>query len=652
MANDIEFKNGFKNLAVSAASPGDMIELELTPYLRDSANGSVLDYAYFTSQSNNTYYTNTNIYMAPGESAQNPAVVDIPGFFPVKITRADLHTNYTANVRYQVYNVKIGTDPNNKTWYLYVDFWFTGKNGNVSGSVDHFNYEFGLRDGASDSEATNYKIFRTEDTGFLNPPVTGRNEPFFTAGCGYINIPDTFTTIPENQRFLFAVYCEVQRPTATNTYPLNPLPLPIYWTSQTTRSTGFPAYDTVYTGNPNWSTSFIANFKFVDIPKMITSLSLTPELDYLVDVSPEAGPASGEDGMDDPSFDDSSDTVDIPAAPTLGVTNVGFVNVYKTGANSLQNMGVELFPPLTYTAPTPITGVDETDAIVNGFNSIVTFLANIPSFFEQMVANTLINYIIDCHMIPVTPTGGTPEAIKVGYKTMTTASGNRLSSDYVDVDCGSISLAEYYQNFADFLETVKLYLPFVGFVPARPEWFKRTSLGVKYRFNIVDGSFIAWVMSSGRYVNNNNSGKTIVGQYSGNACVHLPITGVTYSNMVSGIVGATGGAAASAGSGNIAAATTSVIAAATARGDIPQSNSYSASASFMGCRRPFLLIERPVSNYSKSYQKELGIPSNITKKLGNLTGFAMVGDIHLDGIDATDQEKLEIEKLLRSGVIL
>ena len=369
-----------------------------------------------------------------------------------------------------------------------------------------------------------------------------------------------------------------------------------------------------------------------------------------LEFSPEAGPASEPDGMNNPSFDDSSDTIDLPDAPEIGVSNVGFVNVYRTGSQSLQNLGLELFPPLQYSVPPAISSGSVTDAIVDGVNNLMTWLANIPSFFEQITAATLINYIIDCHVIPVTPDAGTPDYIHVGNKQLTIKAG-KVTSDYKDIDCGTISLAEYYENFADFLTSFKLYLPFVGFVPARPEWFYREKLNIVYRFNIIDGSFVAFVRSTGKYVNNNNSGKTVVGQYGGNACVHLPITGVTYASMVSGLVGAGAGAVAGAGSGNIAAAATSAISAAGVHGDIAQSNAYSSSVAFLGVRRPFVLIERPVSNYSASYQKENGIPSNVTRKLGKVTGFSVIGNVHLDGINATDQEKLEIEKLLHEGVI-
>lgn len=645
MANEIEFKPAYKNNAPYAFE--EAVALDMTPFFRGISEGEKIDYAYFNSVSDNLSFLNSSIYTTFKSTETPSEFINIDDVYRFKVTRAELHANYEAGGWYQILSMKLGTGYNTLNpdypyhYSIICEFMFDSKDGNGAGSIDHFRYRYGIRgtDGYTD-------YISDIDFGIMNPTVG--YDPFFMFGIGFVSIDDE--TVPEDRRVLFGLGGFAYRPSETTPYPYFPMKQTFREISSALITTCTPYTSPAMDGSE--TTPFLDYvWKFIDIPKAIGVLNLTPTLE-LVEESPEVGPASEEQPYDGATHDDSSDTIDIPAEPEIGVTNVGFVNVYRTGANSLQDMGVELFPPLAYTAPTPITGSDVTDAIVNGMNQIVTFLGNIPSFFDQMVANTLINYIIDCHMIPVTPSYGSSEPIKVGYKTMTTATGNRVTSDYKTFDCGSISLQEYYAGFADFLENVKLYLPFVGFVSARPEWFKRTSLQVKYRFNIIDGSFIAYVLSSGRYVNNNNTGKTIVGQYAGNACVHLPITGLTYSNMVAGLIGAGSGAIAGAASGNIAAAATSAIAAAGAHGDIAQSNSYNASASFMGCRRPFLLIERPVSNYSKSYQKEIGIPSNVTKKLGSLTGFNMLGDIHLDGIDATDQEKLEIERLLRSGVIL
>lgn len=370
--------------------------------------------------------------------------------------------------------------------------------------------------------------------------------------------------------------------------------------------------------------------------------------------SPEVGPASEEIGYNESrqgAFNNLSDNISIPLIPDIGVTNAGFIRVYKTSINGLNGLGTELFPPLNYTPPSPISDNQSvSEAIVDGFNQIVTFLANIPSFFDQFMANTLINYVIDCHIIPVAPSGGTSEPIHVGYKTLQT-SADRISTDYVDFPCGAIDVGEYYGNFADFYTSAKLYLPFIGFVPTRPEWFTGSRLAVDYRFNVIDGSFTAYVRSGGKHVGNGSY--TIVGQYAGNACVHLPITGPTYAAMVSGLIGAGSGMIAGAASGNIPMAATSAIAAATSHGDIASSNAYNSSAAFLGCRYPFLMIERPVSNYAKNYQHEIGIPSNVYAKLGDVPGFVRMENVHVDGVSgATESEKAEIKRLLAQGVIV
>ena len=367
--------------------------------------------------------------------------------------------------------------------------------------------------------------------------------------------------------------------------------------------------------------------------------------------SPEVGPESEASQLGG-NFDNTSDTIAIPVDPLLGVSNVGFVRVYNTGTQSLQTLGVELFPPLTYTNPTPpSTAPGVTEAIIEAVDTFCTFCANVPSFFEQIMSNTLINYVIDCHIVPVNPGSGVSEQIKVGNKLLT-ATGGRIYNDYVNVSCGSINVGQYYGNFIDFAYTnAKLYLPFVGFVPARAEWFQGSALSVDYKFNIIDGSFACYVRSGGAHVNNNGGG-TIVGQYSGNACIHLPITGTSYASMVSGLVGAGSGMMSGAASGNIASIATSAIAAAQTHGDIAQSNSYNGSAAFLGCRYPFLLIERPVASYAKNYQHELGIPSNVYARLGSLSGYVRMDNVHLDGIPCTVEERDKIASLLKSGVVV
>ena len=164
---------------------------------------------------------------------------------------------------------------------------------------------------------------------------------------------------------------------------------------------------------------------------------------------------------------------------------------------------------------------------------------------------------------------------------------------------------------------------------------------------------MAYVTSSGKYTNNSNSGGTVVAQYSGTASIRFPITGVSYSNMATGVIGSVASMATAAAAGSVLGVAGSAINMAQMKPSIAQSNGYNACASMMGVRRPFLYIERPVSSYARNYQHELGIPANIWGTLGDVNGFVKMENVHVDGIaGATDFEKNEIARLLAQGVIV
>lgn len=375
----------------------------------------------------------------------------------------------------------------------------------------------------------------------------------------------------------------------------------------------------------------------------------------LEEISEEVGPPSepGGYGGGSHAFDRESDAIGIPNVPQVGVLATGFIHAYNPDVADLAGLGTELLPQLTFPQPAPITaGSSVMETLADMFDSAATWLANIPSIIENSQRARMIDYVLDCHLIPVKPNTGSTQAIKVGWQTLQ-ATSKVCTSDYVYKSLGEINLYEFYECFADYLGHGRLFIPFVGFVSLQPEWFNNTALSIEYLFNIVDGSFTAYL--SGRPItskHNHLPKKVVLGQWGGSCCVHLPITGVNYANMMSGAIGGAAGAISAAGSGNLAGAATSAINAISARGTVEQSNSYSASAAFMGGREAYVIIERPVSSWSKTYQHEIGMPANVSVTLGTVSGFVKVEDIHLDGISATDAEKKEIQRLLSEGVIL
>jgi hypothetical protein len=72
----------------------------------------------------------------------------------------------------------------------------------------------------------------------------------------------------------------------------------------------------------------------------------------------------------------------------------------------------------------------------------------------------------------------------------------------------------------------------------------------------------------------------------------------------------------------------------------------------LSAKKPFIIIERPNYSVPDFFTKYEGRVSNKTANLGSVSGFTMVEAVHLDGITATTGEILEMESLLKAGVIL
>ena len=374
--------------------------------------------------------------------------------------------------------------------------------------------------------------------------------------------------------------------------------------------------------------------------------------------SDEYGNYSSGGGYGGGSFDDSSDAFGLPSLPSLGVSEVGFINVYNPSKGQLQGFADELFPDFEMPTPSTATGIE---AVAENLANTFQVLGD---FAESYVNAGLINYVIDCHIVPVAPVTSGTSSIKVGFKTFN-YSPAKVTSDYVAFDCGTLEIAEYYQNFLDYEGTkAKLYLPFIGFVDIKPEWFQSGKLGVTYHFNIIDGSCIAFVIATS---SKSSLKETVVATFGGNCCVHMPITGVNYSSMISGVVGGAVGIASNASNmiktnrsdkgtvmSNIEGATgiaSNLADAVGAKPSIEQSNGYNAGMSFMCYRRPYLLIERPVASFSKNYPREQGLPLNVTMKLGTLKGFTTCTAPVVDNFHCLEEEKEMIKQALIEGTI-
>ncbi len=361
------------------------------------------------------------------------------------------------------------------------------------------------------------------------------------------------------------------------------------------------------------------------------------------------------------TFDDTSDHIGLDPLPSVGVTSAGFINVYKITNGALATLGEKIFPhfqlPELLTDP---ASMDVKDVLL-GFLQ-VTYgaillptgagqlpLANDLGVIDILMNGKLIDYILDCHIVPCTLAGSTTEALKIGYRQFNDMVLEKATSDYVRVECGSLNIGEYFASFLDYANvTCEVFLPFVGYVPIDSEYWNGGTISVTYDINVIDGSFQAKIKSTSGKSNLND---TVIAQYGGVACIHLPITGLNYSNVVSGLVNGAIGTTTSAMSGNVGGAVTNLANMAMLRPDNPMSNGYNASSSFLSQRTPYLVIKRPTPQFSSLYPKEIGAPMNVARKLSSVKGFTIIDNPVLN-IACNDKEYAEICSLLKAGVIL
>lgn len=352
-------------------------------------------------------------------------------------------------------------------------------------------------------------------------------------------------------------------------------------------------------------------------------------------------PSGGEPKI--PTFDNTSDKIEIDPAPTLTALTSDLVHAYKVTDSELDLVAEAMYPDYV------ISATDVKDALIGIWNSI---------FFSKYV-----DYLLDLLILPIDVPAPNAVYMKAGGRFLIAANstepGSKIAThlvtdQYVDFSCGSISVDEYWVNFLDFTGTkIKLFLPYVGYVDIQPEYVVGGTIYVDYRFNICDGSFICYVRSDSGY---SELEESMIGQYAGVAAMHIPLQSSDYSNKVAGLISAIGTVAAGTASGGVAAAGAGAAASAVntliQKPGSTHANGYNASSSFLSNRTPYLIIERQWGQFSEKYPEEVGVPSNVMCRIGDLTGLVKSQNAHLDSIPCTMEMKEKISSLLADGIIV
>lgn len=357
---------------------------------------------------------------------------------------------------------------------------------------------------------------------------------------------------------------------------------------------------------------------------------------------PGGGPSHEGGGGGD--RDDHIDPVPVPSLPSLSATDAGFVTLYNPSLAQIQALGDEVYTDTVW------------EAIKNFFKS--------PD-----------EYIVGLGIIPVQPQVGAAKHPKCGVFTFNTAIPV-IISEYVEVNCGTIDITEFYGSAFDYagMTSIQLYLPYIGFRDIDVDAVMARTLGVVYHVDVYNGNCVAFVTVNGN----------VHYSFSGNCMQQVPTASQSFDNAITNgvtlaaaVVGAvaTGGASAAetaaTGAAETTAAATSATEAAAAstassnavigssmvnvmnsKPNVTRSGALGSSSGLMGIQYPYIVKKIPRQSWPENYNQFAGYPCNMTRTIGSLSGFFVVDSINLSGIPATENEIAEIMAFLKGGAIV
>ena len=360
------------------------------------------------------------------------------------------------------------------------------------------------------------------------------------------------------------------------------------------------------------------------------------------ELTPEGNPVSSTSTQANPQIDPATATAPLLDVITKLLQKDNPVNPPDTGSGY-----TPIVVPATGSASALYAIYNPTLSQINSFGAWLWS----DNFIEQIkkLFNDPMQAIIGLHKVYATPATSGAQNIKVGYLD-SGVSANVVSNQYTTIDCGTVTLSEYFHNIFDYspYTQINLYLPFIGIVNLDNADVMRSSIHIIYHVDVLSGACLAEVK-----VTRDGAGGTLY-QYTGNASVTLPISSGSYMGIVTSIASIAGGIAGTIASGGAALPMLASAAgsALNARAKVEHSGGFSGNAGAMGGKIPYLIISRPQIALANNFQKYIGFPANYTTKLSNCSGYVKVLECHIENVNATNTELTEIESLLKEGVLI
>lgn len=235
----------------------------------------------------------------------------------------------------------------------------------------------------------------------------------------------------------------------------------------------------------------------------------------------------------------------------------------------------------------------------------------------------------------------------------------QVAGQFQTIDCGKIIVEEEYKSFLEFepFTTVKLFLPFVGFIDMKPSETVGATIYIKYNVDLLTGECIAFVKCVKSVNAWNLNINSVLYSFKGNVISSYPLTGNNWSGLYSGVAQTIAGIGSIA-SGNVGGGISSM-----ANGimqpmvSTTRSGAISGNSGTLGEYTPYLIFEKPIKSVPLKNQYYMGYPSNLGKdELEKYHDYTEVDTstlkFNVSANYATAEEIDEIKQLLEGGVIL
>ena len=314
------------------------------------------------------------------------------------------------------------------------------------------------------------------------------------------------------------------------------------------------------------------------------------------------------------SWIDRDDTINVPPLPQFNASGTGMITIFNPTMAQINNLARYLWS------------------------------GDIEDIISKMWADPM-DVMMGLHVVGCPVSATNTKTVSVAGRS-TGVSMNVADEQYIEVDCGTETIEEYYGSYLDYAPYTKISitLPFIGEKELDTNILMGKSVNVKYHCDILTGACVAYIVVGGK----------VKYQFNGNISTLVPFTSSNYSRMISSafglvsdIVNMTSGVG-----GAVSGAAGAITDISNMKPDIHKSGNLGSTTGLLSVRIPYLLIERPNLCIPEDQNKYEGYPTFVTVTLGNMRGFTRVSDIIASTFTCTKEEQEAIIAKLKQGVII